>query len=184
MKQIVAAALITLSFAMPGAVAQTAVPAAAQLDPAAVTAVQELMDAMKSRDVMRMTFAQMEQSLPQIMLQGVTSAINSNSKLTAAQKKEAIAGASKELPAAAKAVSGVINDPQLMEELINEMMPLYAKHFSADDMRAMTVFYRSPAGAKMLHTMPQLMSESMQISQRVVTPRMTAVIEKLAQGKK
>ncbi len=184
MKRILAAALITLSIAMPGAYAQTAAPAAAQIDPAAASAAKELMDAMKVREMMRMSFAQIQQNLPQMMMQGAAGAINANAKLSAAQKKSAIAEVEKELPAAAKAFGETMNDPKLMDELMGEMMPLYAKHFSGDELRGMIAFYRSPLGQKMLQTMPQLMGESMQISQRVVMPRMMAMVEKLAQGKK
>ena len=184
MKKIVAAALVTLSLAMPGAFAQTAAPATVQLDPAAVTAVKELLDAMKFRDMMQMSFAQMQQNLPQMMLQGATGAINANPKLNAQQKKDAIAEVTKELPDAAKAFASTLNDPKLMDELMAEMVPLYARYFTAEELRAMTAFYRTPVGLKMMQTMPQLMGESMQISQRVVMPRMAAMIEKLAQGKK
>ena len=184
MKHIFAAALVTLSFAMPGAFAQTAAPTPAQLDPAAVSAAKELMEAMQYRDMMRLMFAQIEQNLPQMMLQGASGAINANPKLDAAQKKAAIDAVSKELPQAAKAFASTMNDPRLMDELINETMPLYARLYNADELRAMTAFYRTPVGAKMLQTMPQLMSESMQISQRTMMPRMRAVIEKLAQGNK
>ena len=66
---------------------------------------------------------------------------------------------------------------KVLETFLPKAMP-------AEELRAMTAFYRSPVGAKMLQTMPQIMGESMQISQRVVMPRMMAMIEKLAQGKK
>ena len=184
MKQIVAAALISLSFAMPAAFAQSPAPAAAKVDPAAAAAVKELVEVMKLREMMQMSFKQMQQSMPQFMLQGATAAINGNPKLNAAQKKAAIAEVEKELPQAAKAVADTMNDPKLMDELMAEMTPLYTKHFSADELRAMTAFYRSPVGVKVMQSMPQIMGESMQISQRVVMPRMAAMIEKLAQGKK
>jgi uncharacterized protein len=184
MKQLVAAALVTFTLAMPCAFAQTPARTVAQLDPTTATAVRDLMDAMKSRDVMQMSFSHMQQNLPHLMLQGVTAGINANADLTAAQKKEAIARAAKALPDAADAFARILDDPTLMDELIAETMPLYAKHFNVDELRAMTSFYRSPLGMKMLQTMPPLMSESVQISQRVVTPRMMAMMEKLAQGKK
>jgi hypothetical protein len=180
MKQFFAAALVTLSFVMPGAQAQTA----AQPDPAAVAAGKELMEAMKFRDMMQLSFAQIEQSMPQMMLQGATGAINANAKLNAAQKKEAIAQATKNIPEAVKAFSGTMNDPKLLDELSDEMTPLYVKYFNADELRAMTAFYRSPVGAKMLRTMPQLLGESMQITQRAMLPRMTAMIDKLTQARK
>jgi uncharacterized protein len=184
MKQIFAAALLTLSFATPATFAQAPAPAAAQVDPAATAAVKELIEVMKLREMMQMSFTQMQQNMPQMMLQGATAAINANPKLNPAQKKDAIAAVGKELPQAAKAVADAMSDPKMMDELIAEMMPLYTRHYNAEELRAMTAFYRSPVGAKMLQTMPQIMGESMQISQRVVMPRMMAMIEKLAQGKK
>jgi hypothetical protein len=184
LKKIIAAALVTLSLGMPAAFAQSAAPAAAQLDPATVSAVKDLMGAMKFREMMQKSFAQVQQNLPQIMVQGATAAINADTKLTPAQKKEAMASMSKQVPEAVKAFASTMNDPKLMDELSNEIVPLYARHFTADELKAMAAFYRSPVGVKMTQTMPQLMVESMQISQRVLMPRLSAMIQKLSQVKK
>jgi hypothetical protein len=47
----------------------------------------------------------------------------------------------------------------------------------------MAAFYQTPVGKKMLALTPQIMSESMQISQKIVMPRVSAAIQKLTQGK-
>lgn len=50
-------------------------------------------------------------------------------------------------------------------ELIQKIIPLYDKHYSLEDLRAVNAFYSSPAGQRMLQSMPQIMQESMQIGQ-------------------
>jgi hypothetical protein len=50
-------------------------------------------------------------------------------------------------------------------DLIEKLMPLYDKYYSIEDLRAVNAFYSSPAGQRMLSTMPQLMQESMLVGQ-------------------
>jgi len=37
--------------------------------------------------------------------------------------------------------------------------PIYAKHFSAEELRELSAFYRTPAGSKALHELPTVMGE-------------------------
>ena len=180
MKKIVVAACSALMFILPSAHAQTAV---APIDPAATAAVKELLISMNYREMMIQSFDQLQQSMPAMMLQGVTTAINGNAKLSAAEKKAAVEKASKEIPAVAAVLNDTLKDPKLMDELFAEMTPLYARHFSAAEIGQMSAFYKTPVGKKMLATTPQIMTESMQISQKIVMPRITAAIEKLTQAK-
>jgi hypothetical protein len=46
--------------------------------------------------------------------------------------------------------------------VMNEAPAIYARHFSADELRALTAFYRTPIGIKALAVMPKVMGESMQ----------------------
>lgn len=50
-----------------------------------------------------------------------------------------------------------------IHELIEKIIPVYDKHYTIEDLRAVNVFYESPAGRKILATLPQVMQESMQI---------------------
>jgi hypothetical protein len=45
---------------------------------------------------------------------------------------------------------------------LNEAPAIYARHFSAEELRALTAFYRTPVGIKALAVMPKVMGESMQ----------------------
>ena len=51
-------------------------------------------------------------------------------------------------------------------ELIDKFIPLYDKYFTTDDLKAVNAFYETPAGQKILTTMPKVMSEAMTIGQQ------------------
>ena len=51
-----------------------------------------------------------------------------------------------------------------VDEIIEQLIPLYDKHFSADELKAYITFYSSPEGQRLLQTIPVLMEESVDIS--------------------
>ena len=51
-------------------------------------------------------------------------------------------------------------------ELIEMIVPLYDKYYSIEDLRAVNAFYSSPAGQRVLSTLPQIMKESMVLGQQ------------------
>jgi hypothetical protein len=66
------------------------------------------------------------------------------------------------------------------ESLTEQLIPLYARHFTHDDVQAMLAFYDSPLGKKIIQVMPVLVQESFGIGQQWAEkqmPRITAVIE-------
>ncbi|MDL2355765.1 MAG: DUF2059 domain-containing protein, partial [Pseudomonadota bacterium] len=152
----------------------------APVDPAASAAARELLEAMNYRSTMQTMVAQMQQAMPAMMLQGATAAINGNPKLTAEQKAAEIKKAGDEIPRAMANFGATFGDPALMEELAAEMIPLYARNYSVDELHQIAAFYRSPVGVKMMATMPKLMSESMAVSQKVMMPRIQAAMAKIA----
>ena len=172
MKKITIAVLASLAFAG-SAMAQ----APAKVDPATVQAVNDLMAAMKYDQVLKQSMKAMAEQMPANMLAGATAAINGNPKFTADQKKAELEKVSREMPKFAAAMSEMMNDPAMIQEMMAEMGPLYARHFTVDEIRQLAAFYRSPIGVKMLATMPAVMSESMALGQKVMIPR----VQKLAQ---
>ncbi len=175
MKKIVLAACLALSFAVPSAFAQSAAP----VDADTAAAVKELLVVMHTRDNILQMMAQMQKNMPAMMLQGATAAIKNNPKMTDAQKDEAIAKAAKEIPQAAANMASTMNDPAMWDEMLAEFVPLYARHFTAAELRQMSAFYKTPVGMKVISTMPQLAGESMQISQKVMMPRLNAMMQKM-----
>ena len=175
MKKIALAVLASLALSMPSAYAQ--------VDPKAAEAVKELLVTMKYREMMQQSMQQMNQQMPTMMLHGAKAAINASAKLSDEQKKAQIAKAEREIPKVSATFASMFNDPKLYDDMTAEIIPLYARHFTASEINEMAAFYKTPVGAKMLAVTPQIMQESMAISQRVFMPRMSEAIKQLAEVK-
>jgi hypothetical protein len=52
-----------------------------------------------------------------------------------------------------------------VNELTEKLVPIYDKYYSAEDLKGIVQFYRSPLGQRVLSTMPKVLSESMAIGQ-------------------
>ena len=181
MKTLAAVLFAAIALFSSGLHAQTA--AAKTADAATIGAVHDLLAAMKYREVMTASFIQLEQGMPATMSAGVAAALEKNTKLTPEQKKKIADKAEKEIPAVAATFGATFRDPKLMDELMAEMVPLYARHFTAEELKQMAAFYRTPAGAKMLFLTPRISHEALQVSQKIVMPKIGAAIGKLMQEK-
>jgi hypothetical protein len=189
MKRLSVAVLLALILAASfSAYAQTATPAtpatapapSAAIDPAALAAAKELVIVLKMRE---MTVAMVEQAaknLPLSMGQAISNRVNGNTKLSAEQKQAEIAIASAELPKMVAALQEFFADPKMIDEMVATSVPLYARHFTADEINQVAAFYKSPVGAKTLRLMPQLESESKQMGQQIVMPRLAKLMEKFS----
>jgi hypothetical protein len=60
-----------------------------------------------------------------------------------------------------------------MDEMLNDMIPIYQRHFTKSDIDALIAFYSSPAGQKFLHETPAVTAETM----RAVYPRIEAAVD-------
>jgi uncharacterized protein len=47
------------------------------------------------------------------------------------------------------------------DQIMDSMVPVYQKHFTKGDLEALTAFYSSPTGQKVLREMPAVMADSM-----------------------
>jgi hypothetical protein len=65
-----------------------------------------------------------------------------------------------------------------MTSLMDTMPAAYAKYLTVDDMRAIQAFYRTPAGAKTLKVMPEIMAEAMS----GFTPRLQGMMQRINVG--
>lgn len=48
-------------------------------------------------------------------------------------------------------------------DLIEKLIPLYDKYYTTEDLKAVNTFYETPAGRKIISTLPRLMSEAMEV---------------------
>jgi len=63
------------------------------------------------------------------------------------------------------------------QEMLDAMVPTYQKHLTKGDINALTAFYSSPTGQKVLHEMPSMMADSM----NAMMPVMRKYIDKMTQ---
>ncbi len=76
-------------------------------------------------------------------------------------------------------VAEVIKEFSVDEKLIDDIIHIYARHFTHDDVRSMLVFYETPVGMKTIEVMPNLMQEGMQAGQRLQAELMPGLEERV-----
>jgi hypothetical protein len=71
-----------------------------------------------------------------------------------------------------------------IDEMVDAIVPIYQKHLTKVDLAAVTAFYSSPSGQKILKEMPAIMSEAMQaggeIGRRVFAERAQQLDQQIA----
>ncbi|MGG7602943.1 DUF2059 domain-containing protein [Massilia sp. BKSP1R2A-1] len=168
--------------ALSAAAALSAFPSfACAADTPAAAATRAMFDAMEMRKNMNAMYAEMQKSMPMLLRQQAVAMIEADPKLDAEQKKQAIAKAEQMLPGVAQAMSKIFNDQTLIDEMINEMVPLYANNYTVEEIKQLTAFYKSPVGRKMMTLTPKLAAEGMAIGQRIMNPRLGKLMQDVMQ---
>jgi uncharacterized protein len=173
-KYFLVAAMVCVSTA---AFAQAQAPAPSVVTPEQKAAVKELLEAMNFKKMMSQMAGAMAQNMPQMMDQMVAA---TDTSMTAEQKAEARELAAKSSETVMKSMIDIYNDPQIIQGMEDIMARAYGSNFAVDEIKAITTFYLSPAGKKMLATQPQIMQQSMPEIMNLITPRMKEVISKMA----
>jgi hypothetical protein len=62
-----------------------------------------------------------------------------------------------------------------VDGMLEDMIPVYQRHLTKNDVDAMSAFYSSPTGQKLLHEMPAMTTESMQAA----SPRIQALMDQV-----
>lgn len=176
MKKIAASLVagLAIATAMP---AQAAAPAAPSVTTEASSAARDLLDAMSYRVNAKQSMMQMAAAIPNMMRQQAERALAADAKLTDAQRKEKMAQVNEQLPKISGAIKGVLDDPSLLVEMESEMVPIFARNFTPDEMKQLAAFYRTPTGKKSLSVMSRLGPEMMAVSQRLTKPRIEKAIQ-------
>ena len=141
-------------------------------------AIKELLDVMNTRDGLTKAFQAMSQSLAPQMGQLMNRQIEGNAALSVDQKQKMRQSMDVPFQNAVRDATAVVTNPKLVDETIEKMYPIYASHFSTAEIKQLTAFYKSPLGAKVLATMPEVTNESIQAGITLFTPRVNAIIEK------
>jgi hypothetical protein len=66
-----------------------------------------------------------------------------------------------------------------VNEMLEDMVPVYQKHLNKMDVDAIIAFYSSPTGKKMLREMPAMMSEGMQAAYPRMQRHLDAIMKRM-----
>ena len=134
--------------------------------PATKEDVQKYLDAMHTRDMMKQMVAAMSAPMHKMV----------HEQFLKNQDK---------LPADFEAQMNRMMDEMLQgfpwDQYIDATMPIYQKHFTKGDLAALTTFYSSPTGQKVLREMPALMAESMEITMPMIQEQVKTVTDRFQQ---
>ena len=67
----------------------------------------------------------------------------------------------------------------LVEISRNIEIYLYDKYYTEEDLENLLAFYRTPTGQKLIETLPKMSQDSIELSSRLVVPRMMNVFQQL-----
>jgi len=134
--------------------------------PATKEDVQKYLDAVHSHDMMKQMMAAMSGPMHKMV----------HDQFVKNQDK---------LPADFEAHMNTMLDEMLQgspwDQVEEAMMPVYQKHFTKNELEALTAFYSSPIGQKVLREMPALMAESMEVTMPLMQEHMKTVMDRLQQ---
>jgi hypothetical protein len=66
-----------------------------------------------------------------------------------------------------------------VDQLMEDMVPVYQKHLTKADVDAMITFYSSPTGKKLLHEMPAMTSEGIQAAYPRMQKNLDAIMKRM-----
>jgi uncharacterized protein len=66
-----------------------------------------------------------------------------------------------------------------VDELLNDMVPVYQRHLTKSDVDAMITFYASPTGQKLLREMPVISAESVQAAYPRIQRELDAIAKRM-----
>ena len=149
------------------AFAQTTAPSSAtQAAAASRDDLLKLIDLLRVRDQMKEVMGQLREQVHAGALQNLRSRV---SKPTPDQ-----------IAAVNQAVDEQLDEMQRkysLDQMLDDIIPVYQRHLSKSDVDAFVSFYSSPAGQKMLDAMPAMMQESMQVASNHMQPIVEAALD-------
>ncbi len=161
MKRILLAALFCLCVSLMSVAQQTASDA-----PATKEDVQKYLDVMHSREMMLQMVDAMSKPVHQMIHEQY---LKDKDKLPAdfeARMNKMLDDSMKAFP---------------WDEMLQSMVPVYQKHFTKGDVDALTAFYGTPTGQKILRELPAITAEAMQSMMPLLRKQIEAMNERVQQ---
>lgn len=72
-------------------------------------------------------------------------------------------------------------DANASQQFVDRLVPVYQRHFTAEDIEGLVKFYNSPLGQKVINEMPVATAEGAQVGQQWANQRRAQLVEQLKQ---
>jgi hypothetical protein len=148
----------------PATAAKVRAAQAATDGPPSPDQVRKLLELLRVRDELQMTLDTMKQQVKEGAVQTFGEKIHDPS------------------PEQLKSVNFLVDDvfrDLSLDDLIQDLVPVYQRHLTRGDVRALIAFYSSTPGQKILREQPAMMQESMKVAGASQQKRMEALLAKL-----
>lgn len=175
--RIAAAVALSLAFATPASAnspAPSTAPAVAAPSPEVRLAVKRLLDAMNFKSNVQQMQMVAAQNLPSVMEQTLKADTSVTAEQAAEVKQKFEASRARVL----REFDAIFSSPEVLQGLEDITARVYSKHFTLEELDALSAFYSSPAGKKMMSSAGTLMIETMPQFLALVSPRINALVEK------
>ncbi|MBS1952868.1 MAG: DUF2059 domain-containing protein [Cyanobacteria bacterium SZAS-4] len=111
--------------------------------------------------------------------------INSNTNLTAEQKKDLIEKSQARSQQSSERLKELFKEKIDLGALLNKVaLVVYDKNFTDGELKDIIAFYKTPTGQKTLKQMPEVMRESMDMTSTLIAPQMSQIITQLMDEEK
>lgn len=168
----------TPATAPPGhAAAQIAETLRTPVTPEAHAAIKDLLEVTHVPESLKKTYQAMGQSLPPQMAQAMNHQIEQNVSLSAEQKQQVRERMNKSFEGVVKDAAIIMQDQKMFDETIEKLYPIYAKYYTPAEIKQITAFYKTPIGAKVIATMPQVFNDSLLVGFSVFQPRLNVLMD-------
>jgi hypothetical protein len=173
MKSTICLLLLCTSFGVaqtkPAKSAATTASAAHADQQASLSEVNQLLTLLKSRQQMETMIGGMKEQMRLGQMEGFKEAL----------KQKGITLSPADMQRAKTHLDALVDDTfkqMPYDEMMASIAEIYRKHFTSQDIAALTAFYSSTAGKKFLQEMPSLTQESMQAGGEIMRKRMPEIV--------
>jgi len=129
-----------------------------------------------ARELMQVSGTQQIMAQMQLQIETMFLNISSDAQQSAAQQKIAADYRAK--------VADILKEEMIWDKIEGDIVDLYMKSFSEEELKEMTAFYKTPLGQTMIEKMPEVMLRSAEISRqqmRFVIPRIKQLAQEMSE---
>ncbi|MFN7927058.1 MAG: DUF2059 domain-containing protein [Blastocatellia bacterium] len=147
------------------------------IEPQKLALLRELLTVMNLKQITEKTmeaqFTQLESNFPQLMGPVLPNMADLPKETQEKIQQKAVAGGLRAMKRMRELYKQRIDLGAIVEQIY---FPIYDKYYSADELKELVVFYRSPVGRKWVENVPSITQEAMQKSSELLLPPITAIM--------